>query len=72
MKAKGKLFGGKESIKEEMMEAKDIKSGKVSPKEYAMKEKAEKGKGMKCGGKVKKYAKGGGIAQKGMKTCKMV
>jgi hypothetical protein len=38
---KGKPFGGKQTPKEEMAEAKAVRSGKVSPAEYARKEKAE-------------------------------
>lgn len=84
MKGKGKMFAGKESMAEEMAEAKAVKSGKISPKQYAMREKAEEGKGMKCGGKVKKMAKGSskgyasggavkgaGMTMKGLKPCKM-
>jgi hypothetical protein len=64
-----KLFGGKETFKEELNEAKAIKSGKISPMQYAKGEESEKK--MKCGGKVKKMAGGGfvrsadGIATKG-------
>ena len=53
-----KMFKGKESMKEEMAEAKAIKSGKVSPKQYAMSEKREPLK-MSNGGMVKGYANGG-------------
>ena len=93
-----KLFGGKETYKEELAEAKavksgkispagfargeksegykneeknplklgkDIKSGKMSPEAYAKKE-AKEPKGMKCGGKVKKMVRGGGVAIKGV------
>ena len=49
------MFKGKESYGEEMKEAKAIKAGKISPKQYAMGEKSEE----------KKYAKGGGIESKG-------
>lgn len=45
-----KLFGGKESMKEELAEAKAIKSGKITPMQYAKGEKSEP---------VKKMAKGG-------------
>ena len=61
------LFKGKESYGEELKEAKAIKSGKISPQEYA---KGEKSEGHKKGGCVK-MAKGGfvrsadGIASKG-------
>ena len=58
------LFGGKESMSEELKEAKAIKSGKITPMQYA---KGEKSEDMK---KPKKYAKGGsvrgdGVAQRG-------
>lgn len=70
-KGKGfKPFGGKESPKEEMAEARQVKSGKVTPKQYAKKEKAEgdkasakslqkKGKALASGKlTAAKYAKG--------------
>ena len=47
-----KLFKGKETRAEEMKEAKAIKSGKISPSEYAKGEAMEKK--MKKGGRVKK------------------
>jgi hypothetical protein len=56
------LFKGKESMSEELKEAKAIKSGKISPMQYAKGEKSEP---------VKKMAKGGfvrsadGVASKG-------
>lgn len=56
-----KLFGGKESYKEELAEAKAIKSGKLTPQQYAKGEKSEKESPMKKGGSVKKYAGGGAI-----------
>ena len=73
-----KLFKGKDTYAEEIKEAKAIKSGKITPAEYAKGEKME-GEGMKkggcakmCkGGKTMKYAKGGyvkaadGITKKG-------
>lgn len=59
-----KLFKGKDTHAEELKEAKAIKSGKITPEEYAKGEKME-GEGMKCGGKVKKYARGGGIEVRG-------
>jgi hypothetical protein len=68
MMAKGKLsklFKGKDTYGEEIKEAKAIKSGKITPSEYAKGEKSEEPKGMKCGGKAKKYARGGGIEIKG-------
>ena len=45
LKDGGKLFGGKETYKEELAEAKEVKSGKTSPKAFVKKEKAEKHKG---------------------------
>jgi hypothetical protein len=60
-----KLFRGKETMKEEVAEAKAIKKGKITPMQYAKGEKMEDTKKMKCGGAVKKYAKGGGIELKG-------
>lgn len=62
-----KLFKGKETYSEELKEAKAIKSGKLTPAQYAKGEKSEdKMKKMKSGGKC--MAKGGsvdGIAQRG-------
>ena len=55
MKNPMKLFGGKESFKEELNEAKAIKSGKISPREYAMGEKKEESP------KMKKFAAGGSV-----------
>jgi hypothetical protein len=69
-----KLFKGKESVKEELKEAKAIKSGKISPMQYAKGEQSEKK--MKAGGAC--YAKGGltgrgdGIASKGKTKCKVI
>lgn len=69
-----KLFKGKESVGEELKEAKAIKSGKITPMQYAKGEKSEPMKKMKAGGKascmktggtVKKLARGGGIETKG-------
>lgn len=66
------MFKGKESYGEEMKEAKAIKSGKITPKQYAMGEKSEER--MKKGGMpmkdgkpafMKKFAKGGGIEARG-------
>ena len=51
-----KLFGGKESMKEELAEAKAIKSGKITPMQYAKGEKSEGVHEMK---NVKKMASGG-------------
>ena len=56
-----KLFTGKETMKEELAEAKAIKSGKITPMEYA---KGEKMEGHKKGGCMK-MARGGGIEKKG-------
>jgi hypothetical protein len=51
-----KLFAGKESMKEETKEAKAVKSGKITPKQYVAGEKSEgestKGK-MKVAEKLK-------------------
>lgn len=72
-----KLFKGKDTHAEELKEARAIKSGKITPEEYAKGEKME-GEGMKKGGKAKCYAKGGyvraadGIAQRGKTKGKMV
>lgn len=63
-----KLFKGKDTMKEEMKEAKAIKSGKITPKQYAMGEKMEKAKKPM---KAMKYAKGGGIETKGKTRGKM-
>lgn len=71
-----KLFKGKESVGEELKEAKAIKSGKISPMQYAKGEKSEQK--MKAGGRVKKYANGGsvgrgdGVASKGKTKCKVI
>jgi len=53
-----KLFKGKDTYKEELKEGKAIKSGKISPEQYAKGEEMEKK--MKTGGscKAKKYANG--------------
>lgn len=53
----GKLFKGKDTYGEELKEAKAIKSGKISPQQYAKGEKMEESK------KTKKMA-GGGRAKK--------
>ena len=64
-----KLFKGKESVGEELKEAKAIKSGKITPMQYAKGEKSEPMKKMKAGGKC--YRAGGfvkaagGVATKG-------
>jgi hypothetical protein len=58
-----KLFHGKETKGEELKEAKAIKSGKISPKQYAMGEKMEEKKmkkgGMMGGGMMGGYKDGG-------------
>ena len=51
----GKLFKGKESMKEELAEAKAIKSGKITPMQYAKGEEGEK-----------KMAKGGSVKPSSM------
>ena len=58
-----KLFKGKDTHAEEIKEARAIKSGKITPEEYAKGEDMETAKGMKCGGKVKKMAAGGKAGQ---------
>jgi len=69
------LFKGKETYGEELKEAKAIKSGKLSPQQYAKGEKSEEK--MKKGG-MAKYATGGfvraadGIAQKGKTKAKQI
>ena len=75
-----KLFKGKDTKAEELKEAKAIKSGKITPEQYAKGEEMEKGmkKGGCCkmakGGKVKKYAGGGSLdksnADKGIAAIK--
>jgi hypothetical protein len=67
------LFKGKETYAEELKEAKAIKSGKITPQEYA---KGEKMEGHKKGGCMK-MAKGGvtradGCISKGHTKGKMV
>ena len=57
------MFKGKESHAEELKEAKAIKSGKITPEQYAKGEDMEKK--MKKGGSCKGYAEGGRIAAKG-------
>lgn len=63
-----KLFKGKESYSEELKEGKAIKSGKISPEQYAKGEEMEKkmGKGGCC-----KMAKGGSIKEARMEPAKM-
>ena len=67
-----KLFKGKDTKSEELKEAKAIKSGKITPMQYAKGEKMEDTKKMKCGGAVKKMARGGGIETKGKTKGKVV
>ena len=57
------LFGGKESMGEELKEAKAIKSGKITPMQYAKGEKSEP---------TKKYARGGGVEARGKTKGTMV
>ena len=52
-----KIFKGKDTKAEELKEAKAIKSGKISPEQYAKGEEMEKK--MKKGGKCCSMAKGG-------------
>ena len=56
------LFKGKESMSEELKEAKAIKSGKITPMQYAKGEKSEPMKKMAKGGFVRAAD---GIAQRG-------
>ena len=73
------LFKGKETYGEELKEANAIKSGKISPKQYASGEKSEKklakGGGIESRGKTKgtmvKMARGGGIESRGKTRGKM-
>lgn len=69
-----KMFKGKETKGEELKEARAIKSGKITPEEYARGEKMEEAKKMKKGGScgMKKYAKGGGIEVRGKTKGRMV
>ena len=60
-----KLFGGKETYGEELKEAKAIKSGKISPQQYARGEQKEE-----AGMKMKKMAMGGGVAPSKMGAVK--
>jgi hypothetical protein len=63
-----KLFKGKETYSEELKEGKAIKSGKITPKEYAKGEEMEKK--MKKGGKCC-MAKGGSVKEARMEPSKM-
>ena len=77
-----KMFKGKETYSEELKEGKAIKSGKLTPQQYAKGEKMEDSKKMKAGDKKMKdggscYAKGGvtradGCATKGHTKGKMM
>jgi hypothetical protein len=73
-----KMFKGKESVKEELKEAKAIKSGKITPMQYAKGEKSEPMKKMKAGGKTSCYKTGGfvkaadGVATKGKTKGRLV
>lgn len=75
----GKLFGGKESYSEELKEAKAIKSGKITPRQYARGEQSEKANMAKGGNMATKKMAGGGNTtgktgiseKKGMTTEKM-
>ena len=62
-----KLFKGKDTFKEELNEAKAIKSGKISPAQYARGEKMEDGKKSRfaTGGTVR--GTGAAIRGKGFK-----
>lgn len=61
-----KLFKGKDSKAEELKEAKAIKSGKITPEQYAKGEDMEKVKG-----KGKPYKKGGSIKEARLMPAKM-
>lgn len=62
MKKPMSLFKGKESYGEELKEAKAIKAGKITPREYAMGEKKEDS------AKMKKFAAGGSVRGTGCAT----
>jgi len=65
-----KLFKGKETYGEELKEARAIKSGKITPEQYAKGEKMEdKMKAKKSGTKM---ARGGGVERKGKTVGKMI
>ena len=66
--AKFNPFIGKETKGEEGKEKKAVK-GKGA---YAKAEKQFEGEGMKCGGKTKKYARGGGIEVRGKTRGKII
>ena len=60
----GKAFGGAETYGEELAEAKQVKSGKVSPKQFVKKEKAEK----HAGEELKSLAKQAKMIKSGKKS----
>lgn len=65
------MFGGKESYSEEMKEAKAIKSGKITPAQYAKGEKSEGVHKMAKGGMTalaKHAAKPASVAHAGLKA----
>ena len=64
-----KLFKGKDTKAEELKEAKAIKSGKITPEQYAKGEKMEGEQKMKKGGKC--MAKGGSTKEYRMEPSKM-
>lgn len=56
MATKSRAFAGKETYAEELSEAKQVKSGKISPEKFAQKEvKEERG--------MKKFASGGSVSK---------
>lgn len=68
-----KLFKGKDTYAEEVKEAKAIKSGKLTPSEYAKGEKMEEAKKMKRGGCAKAMPTAKEMGSLGMKkggSCK--
>jgi len=71
-----KMFKGKETYSEELKEGKAIKSGKLTPQQYAKGEKMEDSKKMKSDDKKMKsggscYAKGGSIKEDRMEPSRM-
>lgn len=56
-----KLFKGKETESEELKEGRAIKSGKMTPEQYAKGEKMEKAKAKKAKPKAKGYKAGGTV-----------
>ena len=63
-----KLFKGKDTKSEELKEAKAIKSGKITPEQYAKGEDMEKAKAKE---KEKAYKKGGSIKEARLMPAKM-